>query len=235
MPCAHSSTLKPDGTLILSTGISPGAFGAGGCAIGDSDELSMSFGCPCFHDGGACWAARGPVASTKATATVTDSANRNVRSLMMDPPARQTDGWVGWRQTVARAPRLVNAGGVYGPALTSRPQPGQTPRLGGGAVAATTASKRSSVVARPRAGSHEYFVSHQAQPTLQPCNRTKTDGAPALAPSPCTETKTSLMRRGIAALRPGARRPRRAGRPPRARPPARAGRASRRPARDPPA
>ena len=51
------------------------------------------------------------MASTKATMTVTDSANRNVRSLMMDPPAQQTDGWVGWRQTVARAPRLVNAGG----------------------------------------------------------------------------------------------------------------------------
>ncbi len=82
MPLAHSSTLKPDGTLILSTGISPGAFGAGGWAMGDSVELSISLGCPCFHDGGACWAATRPVASTNATTTVSASAYRNGLSLI---------------------------------------------------------------------------------------------------------------------------------------------------------
>src|SRR5712692_8951946 len=52
IPDAHSSTLKPCGTLILLIGISPGAFGAGGCAIGDSGESAMVAGCPCFQVGG---------------------------------------------------------------------------------------------------------------------------------------------------------------------------------------
>src|SRR2546425_11102704 len=87
-PCAHSSTLKPDGTLILSTGISPGAFGAGGWAMGDSVEFSISLGCPCFHVGGGCCAATRPVASTNATTTVSASAYRNGLSLMGGPPAQ---------------------------------------------------------------------------------------------------------------------------------------------------
>src|SRR5438445_150408 len=36
IPWAQSETLKPAGTLSLSTGISPGALGAGGCATGAS-------------------------------------------------------------------------------------------------------------------------------------------------------------------------------------------------------
>ena len=48
-PCAQSETLKPGGTLILSTGISPAAFGAGGWGIGASGEVAMLAGCPCFH------------------------------------------------------------------------------------------------------------------------------------------------------------------------------------------
>src|SRR2546428_9107137 len=77
IPLAHSSTLKPAGTLILSTGISPGAFGAGGWAMGDSVELSISLGWPCFHDGGACWGATRPAASQNATTTESASAYRN--------------------------------------------------------------------------------------------------------------------------------------------------------------
>src|SRR5262245_63035235 len=34
MPCAHSSAWKPGGSLILAIGISPGALGDGGWAIG---------------------------------------------------------------------------------------------------------------------------------------------------------------------------------------------------------
>jgi hypothetical protein len=41
MPEAHNSTLKPAGTLILLTGISLGALGAGGWAIGASMESAM--------------------------------------------------------------------------------------------------------------------------------------------------------------------------------------------------
>ena len=54
-PWAHRDTLKPRGTLILSTRISPGALGAGGWAMGASGELAISAGCPCFQAGGA-WA-----------------------------------------------------------------------------------------------------------------------------------------------------------------------------------
>src|SRR5262249_59917592 len=96
MPLAQSSTLKLCGTLILPTGISPAAFGAGGWAIGESVELSMSFGCPCFHDGGAgaCWAATRPVTRRMAATKVSASANRNGLSLMTDPPAGRVDGRV---------------------------------------------------------------------------------------------------------------------------------------------
>src|SRR5688572_11351328 len=52
IPLAHSSTLKPCGTLILLIGISPGALGAGGWATGASGEFAISGGWPCFHEGG---------------------------------------------------------------------------------------------------------------------------------------------------------------------------------------
>src|SRR2546426_10077635 len=52
IPCAQRETLKPGGTLILSTGISPGAFGAGGWGMGASVESAMLAGWPCFQGGG---------------------------------------------------------------------------------------------------------------------------------------------------------------------------------------
>src|SRR2546426_12400255 len=65
IPCAQRETLKPGGTLILSTGISPGALGAGGCAMGARVESAILDGWPCFQVGGglgwACWGwASGP-------------------------------------------------------------------------------------------------------------------------------------------------------------------------------
>src|SRR3989442_1563211 len=82
-PCAQSETLKPGGTLILSTGISPGALGAGGWAIGASGESAMLGGWPCFQVGGGCggcWAsANGPRANTRARATTTEV--RMMRSM----------------------------------------------------------------------------------------------------------------------------------------------------------
>src|SRR5213594_1178244 len=57
-PCAQSETLKPGGTLILSTGISPGALGAGGWAMGASGESAMLGGWPCFQVGGGCGGCR---------------------------------------------------------------------------------------------------------------------------------------------------------------------------------
>src|SRR3989441_12054256 len=77
IPLAHSSTLKPAGTLILSTGISPGAFGAGGWGVGGSVELSISLGWPCFPDGGARWGAARPAPRTNATTTGGARAYRN--------------------------------------------------------------------------------------------------------------------------------------------------------------
>src|SRR5439155_540245 len=50
--------------------------------LGRAVELSISLGCPCFHDGGACWAATRPVASTNVTTTVSASAYRNGLSLI---------------------------------------------------------------------------------------------------------------------------------------------------------
>src|SRR6266849_654988 len=83
IPCAQSETLKPGGTLILSTGISPGALGAGGWAIGASGESAMLGGWPCFQVGGGCggcWAsANGPRANTRARAITTEV--RMMRSM----------------------------------------------------------------------------------------------------------------------------------------------------------
>jgi hypothetical protein len=44
----------------------------------------------------------------------------------------------------------------------------------------------------PAAPSQEYLVSHQAQPTEQPWRRMKSEGVPALAPSPWIDSKISL-------------------------------------------
>ena len=55
IPWAQSETLNPAGTLSLSTRISPGALGAGGCATGASGESAIVAGWPCFQvGGGAC-------------------------------------------------------------------------------------------------------------------------------------------------------------------------------------
>ncbi len=70
MPWAHSETLKPRGTLILSTGISLAAAGPGGWAIGARVELARSAGWPCFHGGGA-WAEAG---GARTSASVTASS-----------------------------------------------------------------------------------------------------------------------------------------------------------------
>src|SRR6266571_1449783 len=59
MPLAQSSTLKPAGTLMVLTGISLAALGAGGWACGARGELAWSGVRPCCHVGGACWARTG--------------------------------------------------------------------------------------------------------------------------------------------------------------------------------
>src|SRR5712691_741117 len=59
IPLAHSSALNPAGTLMVLTGISLAAFGAGGWAWGASCELDISGDRPCCH-GGACWARTRP-------------------------------------------------------------------------------------------------------------------------------------------------------------------------------
>ncbi len=68
MPLAHSETLKPRGTLILSTGISLAAAGPGGWAIGARVELARSAGWPCFHGGGA-WATAGEAGASASITT----------------------------------------------------------------------------------------------------------------------------------------------------------------------
>ena len=75
MPSAHTLTLKPGGSLILSTGISPGALGAGGAGMGASGEFAISGGRPCFQAGGAaggCCAGTVAVNARRASATTTD-------------------------------------------------------------------------------------------------------------------------------------------------------------------
>src|SRR5712691_7867921 len=64
-----------------------------------------------------------------------------------------------------------------------------------GPASFTLRSTLSSVSSLPRPASQEYFVSHHAQPTEQPCRRTKTDGVPTEGPSPWIELNTSLTRR----------------------------------------
>src|SRR5262245_57364099 len=78
MPWAHSSAWKPGGSLILAMGISPGAFGDGGWAIGARVESAIEAGWPCFQGGGACpdegGAATSPTPSSPAS---NEGARRN--------------------------------------------------------------------------------------------------------------------------------------------------------------
>src|SRR6266851_2042351 len=87
IPLAHTETLKPGGTLILSMGISPGAFGAGGWGMGASIESAMLAGWPCFQVGGGCCAccagARGASASPMTSAAVSDA--RMMRRMVSLP------------------------------------------------------------------------------------------------------------------------------------------------------
>src|SRR5262245_60477580 len=101
MPWANSSTLQPAGTLILATGISPAALGAGGWGTGASGELASSAGCPCFHGGGAagCWAWAG--ISHDVTTTSSRMVNAITRVGRMGvPPA------LGWSNQI-RAVRFA--------------------------------------------------------------------------------------------------------------------------------
>src|SRR5216684_337809 len=72
-PCAHRDTLKPRGTLILSTRISPGALGAGGWAMGASGELAIL---------GGAWA-KAEDARVRASKTASDV---EMNGRMVGPP-----------------------------------------------------------------------------------------------------------------------------------------------------
>src|SRR5262249_31624973 len=116
IPCAHSDTLKPAGTLILSTGISPDALGAGGCAMGASVESAMFAGWPCFQGGGGCgwrcWApASGPRASASARRTATEvSVMRSMGSLPFgDRVGNDPHGFFAAGGRYVPEPRLVKA------------------------------------------------------------------------------------------------------------------------------
>src|SRR5215468_4932483 len=85
IPWAHSSALKPGGTLSFWIGISPGAAGAGGWAIGASVESAIDDGWPCFQGGGACPEAIGASASPRSDITAKEVS---VRGVMVEPPRR---------------------------------------------------------------------------------------------------------------------------------------------------
>src|SRR5438132_14290114 len=84
IPCAQRETLNPGGTLIFSIGISPGALGAGGWAMGASGESASSRGWPCFQVGGACWA-RVSEASASTTPSASASDVRVMRRMVSLP------------------------------------------------------------------------------------------------------------------------------------------------------
>src|SRR5262245_59863863 len=92
MPAAHSSTLKPGGTLILSTGMSAAAMGAGGWGMGAREESAMLAGCPCFQGGGAaacCAHARADTRAMSMRATASDvSVMRRMRFLLCEDRCR---------------------------------------------------------------------------------------------------------------------------------------------------
>src|SRR5215468_4964350 len=87
IPEAQSSALKPGGTLILSTGMSAAALGAGGWGMGARVESAMLAGCPCFQVGGAaacCAHARTEPRATTVRATASDvSVMRRMRFLLL--------------------------------------------------------------------------------------------------------------------------------------------------------
>src|SRR5258706_2377632 len=79
MPSAHTSTLKPFGTLSVFTGRSlderPVMCGAKGCSV-DSDRAA---GLPCCHDGG------GEPACCASAGTASAAATANASVLMSSP------------------------------------------------------------------------------------------------------------------------------------------------------
>src|SRR5215468_4207825 len=81
--------------------------------------------------------------------------------------------------SISAGVRVVNSGDSSGspPVTTTR-------RHG---YAEASRRRPSTSAARPPAASHEYLVSHQTQPTVQPCSRTNTAGRPAVTPSPWIE------------------------------------------------
>jgi hypothetical protein len=83
IPWAHRLALKPAGSLILSTGISPGALGAGGWATGANGEFASSAGWPCFQGGGAagCCAWAGISHDVTAASTNTLNVITNMRRM----------------------------------------------------------------------------------------------------------------------------------------------------------
>ena len=73
MPCAQISTLKPVGTLSLSTVIFSSGVTVIGAACGASLESAMLGGMPCFHAGGG---AAGCCALSSKAAVAANSAPR---------------------------------------------------------------------------------------------------------------------------------------------------------------
>ena len=135
------------------------------------------------------------------------------RAKPHDGSSGAADGWLGWMapDRSARATPCQRRRGVSGPASSTGGAAGLDAALG---ASRQNVQPRREAVALGAAPLDD--LRHQAQ----------------------LDTKTSLMRTpspSPAGLKPGARRPRRAARPPRARLRARAGRAGRRRARDRPA
>src|SRR2546423_288485 len=96
MPDAHSSILKPGGTLSLLTGISAAGSGAGGWAIGASGEPARSAGWPCFHDGGAAgrwaWAGMNHVGSGPSSEAAQTMATKRRRVRVGAGAAQAAEG-----------------------------------------------------------------------------------------------------------------------------------------------
>src|SRR5439155_15328764 len=117
IPCAQRETLNPGGTLIFSIGISPGALGAGGWAMGASGESASSRGWPCFQVGGACWA-RVSEASASTTPSASASDVRMMRRMVSLPSRIERTLFAA--RTI-RPGLLVCQGGPTGLAPWTRP------------------------------------------------------------------------------------------------------------------
>src|SRR5690349_5593094 len=108
MPLAHSSTLKPGGTLILLTGISAAGLGAGGCACGESGELIIDSGRPCCQGGGAC--ARTSGGTTRPSAmTAAATPVRRMMLLLREGSDVQTWPRTTWTRTLGLPSAAVKA------------------------------------------------------------------------------------------------------------------------------